>query len=365
MKNEYQHGADIYGKNKIELDYSSNINPLGVPESFKKAVISQMEDFSRYPDFRYAQLKKAISGYTNMNEDNIVVDNGLIELMAKVIKMKGFKRLVTINPTFLEYERIAHMADLEVDSLPLIETIRYEDNEKHHEYEIDLDQLLQHIKKDDLIIICNPNNPTGTIIEQHAMKMLATKAAKKGCFLVIDEAFMELTRHHGEESFLSLLKEHKNVMVFRAVTKYFGLPGVRMGYGLTYNEKVLSYLERHIGPWQLNTAAAICGIIFNDKEYVDKSKMWLQTEIDWMYEKLREVKGVTVYRSHTMYHLLRLHDITNDQLLFKMEQQGILLRHHKGFKGLNEHFIRIAVKDRESNRRLIACFRQALYSINM
>lgn len=352
MNKQYEHGADIYKYEKQLIDYSSNINPLGVPASFKEALISHIDLFSQYPDHRYEELKIAIEDYTGCERETIFVDNGLVELMRKVLKYPSFKRLVTLAPTFLEYKKMALEASLEYCSIPL--DLRSEGAVFNHK------NLLDEVYEGDVVILCNPNNPTGSLLSLEEMIDLASEIGKRQGYLVIDEAFMKLTRDHGRESFIQELKNFPHVMVFRAVTKYFGIPGARMGYGMTYDKAMQSYLTKVIGPWQLNTSAELSKVVFRDEAYQEKTAAWLKEDIQEMEILLRQIPGIRVYRSETIFFLIRLEKKCNEEIIEAMIEKGYLLRHHLGFEGLDEHHLRIAVKDRESNRDLVRNLRGVL-----
>lgn len=348
------HGGDIYKYSGELLDFSSNINPLGVPDSFKRLLLERLEDFTRYPDIEYQEVKKHIAVYLQINNtSHIIPGNGAVELIYKLVAASGADRVVSLRPTFSEYGRAARAAGLGFTDIPA-----FTDDFGG----IDMELLLKAIKPNSLVIICNPNNPTGTLVKKAVMKELAAALLKLECKLVIDEAFMEFTDDYPANSMVDAVEEFTNTRVIRAATKFFGMPGIRLGYAVTADQEAAKSVREHMEPWNLNSAAVIAACcIFEDQGYIEKSKVWLKNERAFIYEKLGSFEELKIYPSMANFHLLELADrrMNAESLKADMIKKGILIRTCDGFNGLSEFHFRLAVKDRSSNRALLS----ALYAI--
>ena len=231
------HGGNIYrlkreGKGEL-LDYSSNINPLGVPESFKRAIIENFDILEKYPDPDYVELRENIGRYNKVDVKNIIAGNGATEILFLYMKAMKPKKTLIISPSFAEYKRALDSVGSEIIHYPLLE---------ENNYNLDIESFLKEVPKCDLVVICNPNNPTGSFISLENIKKINDVLSEKGIKLFIDEAFIEFIR--GWEDMTSVLLEDKNIFVMRALTKFFAVPGVRLGYGITYDEEIMKKMEK-------------------------------------------------------------------------------------------------------------------------
>lgn len=349
------HGGNTYSYKQKLIDFSSNINPLGVPESFKKMLNDNIDEFTKYPDINYAELRKAIADYINIEAiDFIVPGNGAVELLYRAIGKSGKRKLIGLMPTFSEYSRAASFYGMDFISVACFDEAFQA---------AAIDKIVDKADKDSVVIICNPNNPTGTLIEKAQMQKLAEQLREKDSLLIVDEAFMEFTTDYPKNSMISELHNYQNVMVVKAATKFFGMPGIRLGYAVSKNSLWLSSIRESLEPWNVNTAAVIAGsCIFKDYEYIMKSRAWIEEERVYLYNSLDSVANIKVYKSSANFHLVKLSDKNIDAWKLKhgLLQQGILIRTPEGFEGLNGQYIRLAVKDKASNEMLIKCLENYL-----
>lgn len=349
------HGGDVYTYKGEMLDFSSNINPLGIPESFRRLLDERLEDFTRYPDIRYREAREKIAAYIGIDDiENIIPGNGAVELIYKLAASCGMKRAAGLMPTFSEYARAAALAGLEYHGIPAF---------KEAYSAIAVEMLIENIKPHSLVIICNPNNPTGTFIKREDMVHLAETLQAMDCRLVIDEAFIEFTDDYPDNSMVSEAGKFKNMTVIRAATKFFGMPGIRLGYGVTADEPTARAVRKLMEPWNLNTAAVIAACsVFEDLSYIESSRAWIKPEREYLFSNLAGIHGLKVYPSKANFHLLKLDKagMTAVQLKEAMASKGILIRTAEGFEGLSEFHFRLAVKDRRSNDRLLKSLKEAL-----
>lgn len=350
------HGGDVYRyPDKQLLDFSSNINPLGVPESFKRALLENIDDFTRYPDLEYTQLKSAIARYLGWTQtDCIVPGNGAVELIYKTLDAVSCKHVVTLSPTFSEYARAARQR-----KLPVKEIVAFNSAFST----LDLDLLISQTPQYSLVIICNPNNPTGSLLSTNELSYLAEQLAKMDSTLLIDEAFIEFTDNYPLSSMTDKLNKHPNLIIIRAMTKFFGMPGIRLGYALTANPLTATRITEELEPWNINASAVIAGCtVLDDIDYIQCSRAWLVSERTYLYEHLRAIEGLKVYNSQANFHLTRLESTRMDawQLKKELVERGILIRTPDGFNNLSPNHFRLAVKGRTANDALIHALKAVL-----
>lgn len=346
------HGGNIYKlkrDNGIEvLDYSSNINPLGVPNSFKKAVIENFETLEKYPDIDYVELRTAIGDYNNCHIDNVVVGNGATEVLFLYMKAVKAKKVLIIAPTFAEYERAARAAGRDVKFFPLSKDFSLNEN-----------MLLEFITDEDVVVMCNPNNPTGKFQNLEKIKKIADFLERKNKKLFIDEAFIEFVDDWKDKT--AFLLKHKNIFILRALTKFFALPGVRLGYGLTYDESILDEIKNIREPWSVNGVAEIAGkTMLLDTLYIHETENWIKKEKLWFYEELCKIDNIEVTPTETNFILVKLLNDNAKSFRKKMIENGVLVRDASNFMFLDESYIRSAIKDRKKNEQVLEALRRVL-----
>lgn len=343
------HGGNIYDYNNIKFDFSSNINPLGVPDNYKKALCESIGMFTKYPDIEYRELIMNIKRYLEIDEEsNILLGNGAVELIHSIIANSGFDTLYSISPTFSEYKKAAQNSNIDYYDIPC-----YYENYS----ELDINTFLRKVKEKSLVILCNPNNPTGYFINNQWIKYIAEKLYEKSCNLIIDEAFIEFTDDYPQSSFISKLHEHPNVSIIRAVTKFFGMPGIRLGYAVTGDKKLWTRVRQNQQPWNINAAAIIAGCtVLEDMEYIDKSRNWIKAERAFLYGGLSNIKHLKVTPSKANFHLLKIEKegINAYNLRDLLVNESILIRIPKGFNSLTANHFRLAVLDRKANLALLS-----------
>ena len=351
------HGGNIYklqreGKKDI-LDYSSNINPLGVPESLKKAVSENFSVLTRYPDINYTELRECIGKYNNIESENIIAGNGATEVLFLYIKALKPKKVLIAAPTFAEYERAVKNAECEIDFFELKE----EDN-----FILNKDEFIQKAKNYNLAVICNPNNPTGKFISKEIIFEINENLKKSGTKLFIDECFIEFISGWKEKT--SALFKSENIFILRALTKFFALPGLRLGYGICFDKKIIEKINEIREPWSVNGFADLAGkVILNDIEYIKNTEKWILEERKYFTDSLKEIeenKKIKIYATETNFILIKLLEMTSEEFKSRMEEKNILVRNASNFKFLDNSFIRLAIKDREKNKKVIEAIREVL-----
>ena len=362
------HGGNIYkiyrekGMKEI-LDYSSNINPYGLSKKFERAVIENLSVLEKYPDPDYIELREEIAKTNKVELKNIIVGNGATEIIFLYMKVLKAKKILIVSPTFGEYERAmkATLDDIQVDYFKL---------EEAENFVLNIEKIKTELqKKYDLLVICNPNNPTGQFLSIKELEKILEKCTEVGTKLFVDEAFVEFVEDWGEKSIIKTGKNKKNLFVLRAFTKFFAIPGLRLGYGICFDDEFMTKMLEKKEPWSVNNIAELAGkILLQDREYIEKTNNWIKIEKKYMYENLKEIEGLKTYKTEINFILVKIKneylDKVNAQILReKMLEKGILIRDASNFVYLNDNYFRLAVKDRKNNVRVLEALKEIFENI--
>lgn len=358
-----EHGGDIYTEGILKgreiLDFSSNINPLGVPESFTNNLNEAVKAVEKYPDVEYRCLKKCIKEYLDfsvdyfksevyneksesfISEKDIILGNGAAEIID--LSISCFKKVCIAVPSFIEYEKNAlkWRCDIIYSKIKKDMTYDYED-------------ILLQVKKSEALIIGNPNNPNGGIINKDKFKKILDFCEENNKTVIIDEAFIEFTGKNNF-SFLEKIKNYKCIFLIRALTKFFALPGIRIGYGISKNDELIQKIKSKQNPWNINCFAEIAAkYVLKDRNYIEDSLKWINEERKYMISNLKKVALIEeVYNTYSNFVLCKLKDSNCDELYKICLDKGIAIRKCDNFKNLNDKYIRLAIKNRESNNKII------------
>ena len=331
--------AEVSGKSIDELlDFSVNLNPLGPPK-LKKILANTYKSINDYPDNRYPDFKKAAAEYLDVSPENIVPGNGsseLIRLFAETVIEPGDKVIIP-SPTFGEYEFQCRLFGAKV---------------KYIDYS-DITNVEPEGSK--AVFLCNPNNPTGRLLERKVVDKLAQKCAASGVFLFVDEAFIELS--NPRESIAKLAADNDFVIVLRSLTKTYAVAGLRVGFAVASPgfAKLLNNIRL---PWNLNSIGSAVGerLLKNNKNYIDRSLELIRKERLWLASRLGAIRGFKPYPSDANFILVDAREFALDSagLTERMLRHGIIIRDCASF-GLENH-IRVAVRKRSENMKLIRAF---------
>lgn len=347
-----KHGGDIYTEGIFKgvklVDFSSNINPMGVPESFKDNIQEALSAVTAYPDIKYRMVKKYILDYLkksyeeiDLDFDNVLLGNGAAEILNLVIG--NCKSICIAVPSFVEYEENAGKWNCKVEHSYLKEDMSY-----------DYEDISRKLETVDAVILGNPNNPNGGIIHKEKFMNIIELCEKKGKLVIIDEAFIEFTACKSM-SFLKECCQYKCVFIVRALTKFFALPGIRMGYGISSNKNIIEKLKGKQIPWNINTFAEVaCKHVLSDEGYIEESLEWIRGERAFMMDALKNVRIIEkVHPTNSNFVLCKLRESSGEELNEKLKDKEIIIRTCSNFRGLDDSFVRFAIKDRESNLKLI------------
>lgn len=355
------HGSDIekvcehYGLKKDDIvNFGANVNPLGLSEQVKKALAAHLDLLSSYPDRSYTSLRNILSTYCQIPADFILPGNGSSELISLLIEERRPKHTMILGPTYSEYSRELGFSDSTIDCFYL---------KPEQDFQLSVEELCLALAKKqiDFLILCNPNNPTSSAIFHPELIKLLEFCQDHNIFVMIDETYVEFAPDVDAVTAVPLTQNFQNLMVLRGVSKFFAAPGMRFGYGITGNAEFLKKLKSKQIPWSLNSLGAFAGeLLFQDKEYIKKTRNLILSEREYMYTKLRELPFFYVYPAYANFLLVQIQKVglTSSDVFEACIREGLMIRDCSSFTGLEGEFVRFCIMDPEDNRRLLTVFQK-------
>lgn len=347
-----EHGGNIYRfveerGYSIEdvIDFSASINPLGVPPSVVEEIKDGIRFLCHYPDPEAKKLTQEISRHLDIDPQYIICGNGSTELIYLTVRALRPKRVLIPVPTFSEYERACMLCNE-------IEIVSYELKEENN-FRIDPDDFISSLithhssRSLDMVFLCNPNNPTGQLLKRDDVIKIADVARELKCYLIVDEAFIDFV---PEQSVISEVKNNPYLIVLRSMTKFYALTGLRIGYGV-FPEDVIHPIKRYKEPWTVNTLAQIAGIAALKDEGYKKETYKVIEECKKILEDGFGLLRINYFPSSANFYLMRHREAR--KIISSLRDKGIMIRDCSNFKGLDSTYMRIAVRSKSENVRLL------------
>lgn len=349
----FSHGGDIYTHRDV-LDFSANMNPLGIPVPVKEALLTHIEDISVYPDFLCRDLNDALVSHEEyagfLKQDEIIWGNGASELIFALVQAIRPKRALIVAPAFSEYERALQMVHADISYYFL-------EREKKFVLDDAVFTKLEDMEKPDMLWICNPSNPVGSLIGKILMKEIADYCKRHKIYLVLDECFMDLVYDKKDYTLREAITENPYLFVLNAFTKSYALPGLRIGFGISSDEKLLGAMRESLPAWNISVMAQRAGftLLTSDlKEYRNNTVEYLKQERKRLEEKL---SGWGCETFSGAANFIFFHDTLFEKegrrLGEQLLQKNILIRSCENYRGLINGDYRIAIRNREDNDRLL------------
>ncbi len=341
----YKHGGDIYS-NVDCLDFSANINFLGMPAAVRNAVINSIDKCVHYPDVRMTELKSAISEREQLDLDYIICGNGAAELIYAVTAAVKPKKALIFAPSFHEYEQSLANANAELMVFELKEENSFLFGEKEET------KFLNMIDSNtDIVFICNPNNPTGILTDRTIIERILARCERNNSLLVVDECFLDFVDNKELFSMRDFVSKSKNIFVLKAFTKIFAMPGLRLGYGLCSDSYLIKKIKNILQPWNVSVPAQAAGVVASGLKHFEKETLdALLTEKRYLLNAF-DLKGIRVYGSAANFLFFK-EDVDFGK---KMRSENILVRDCSNYRGLQSGFYRIAVRSHSENKEFINC----------
>jgi len=350
MAVSHEHGGNVFAMARSLgvppgelLDFSASINPLGMAPGVATALTANLERLLHYPDKECAELKEALAAYHGMAPAQFAVANGSTELIHLVPRAFGGSRALIVAPAFAEYASALERCGWQIDYLVL---------EPGSSFALSLAALEMRLAGGyDLLFLCNPANPTGGLLPKDEVARVLELCLASGTFLVLDEAFIDFCE---EESAKALIADSERALVLRSMTKFFAIPGLRLGYAIGAPATIAA-LAALQDPWSVNTAAQLAGIAsLKDADYVERTRQYVAGERQRLAEALSQLPGLTVFPSRANYLLAKLENgLSAAKLRTRLLERGVLIRNCGNFVGLDGSYFRVAVRLAEENERLV------------
>ena len=337
------HGGDIYG-GEVELDFSANTNPFGTPQGILDAVRSALPEMHRYPDPYCRKLMQAISDFEGVLKEYILCGNGAADLIYAYCEAVRPKLAVELAPTFSEYALGLKRVGCQVERYYL---------KPENDFILD-DGFLTFLaeKKPEAVFLCNPNNPTGKIVDAELMKQILMLCKQNGTCLFVDECFLDLS--DSGESLKQYLVNYRNLFILKAFTKSYGMAGIRLGYCMSSDSELLEKMSQSTQPWNVSSIAQAAGVAaLQEKAFLQKTKDLIVVERQWLKRELEEL-GFRVCPSSVNYLLFQAPTCLHT----KLKTKKISIRNCDNYVGLGSGWYRIAVRLHEENEILIRAIKE-------
>jgi len=359
---EHFHGSDLekieaaYGIKKEDItSFSANVNPLGISYRLREELSSHIDAVTTYPDREYTSLRKCIAEYVHTDYRNILTGNGSTELISLVIQILKPSKALIAGPTYSEYE---HETALYNGRSHYFRLQEYDD------FNLNFDALAKSLtSKTDLFVICNPNNPTSSQIDRPVMRKILDICKEKGIFVMVDETYVEFSDDYENITSIPLTEYYNNIIILRGISKFFAAPGLRLGYAVCGNHQLLKEIDSRKNPWTINSLAAIAGeIMFNDIEYIQKTKELVSSERKRICRILEKIPEIKYYRPNANFILLQIlkDNITSGDLFEAAIKKGLMIRDCSTFPFLDNKFIRFCFMKPEENNALLKVITETL-----
>ncbi|MCI7600812.1 MAG: threonine-phosphate decarboxylase CobD [Megasphaera sp.] len=354
MIKRFEHGGNIYQPvpdGGSWLDFSANINPLGLPESVRQALAAHLDAVVHYPDPAGTDLRQSLEGAYGIPAGAMVLGNGAAELFYLYMHTFRPQRVLLPVPSFSEYERAARAAGA---------VVSYEYLKEDDGFAFPWETLRRSCGQTDCIILGNPNNPTGTLATADEVLALAEVGARKGTDILVDESFLDFLESDEAYSVLSQAGDRDNLFVIRSLTKFYALPGLRLGFGVASPLRC-GLMEGHKDGWNVNVLAQYAGVAgLGDQAYQQASRQLVKQEKDWLYHQMKKIPGLCVYPPCVNFVFWKLTGAgaRTADLAEALRARGLLIRDCANYPGLTAAYGRTAVRTHEENERLVALLRE-------
>lgn len=341
------HGGDIY-RQHVDLDFSVNLNPLGMPENVKRAVISHIDGYQTYPDCRSEKLCAALAKKEQVPFETILCGNGATELIYQAVWSRRPKKALILAPAFMEYESALSAAGCQVSYFVLKEEngFGFTQNEQA--------QFLEELTKCyDMLFLASPSNPCGILLKHDLMFEVCRICEKNSTFIFLDECFLDFT---GQESFVQAVRRYRQLFILKSFTKNYCMAGLRLGYGICGSVEMLENMRRISPCWNVSSVAQAAGeAALQNEAYMQTTREYVRKERDFLREKMIKL-GFNNVHGEANYLFFRGIPKLKERMLAK----GILIRDCSDYYGIPKGYYRIAVKSRADNIRLVEALEESV-----
>lgn len=395
----YVHGGDVY-RRAVDLDYSVNINPLGMPPRACAAAKHGVDQSTAYPDWKVEKLRDAVVSFLNRKfapvaSEWITFGNGAADLIYRLMQVLRPQQVVVAAPAFAEYSVAAERVGAQLVPVYLPEAADFSFTPA---VEAEFIRAIEAAPSGSAVFLCNPNNPDGNVIRAEVLQRIAAACEAHRSWLIVDECFLPFLRSEINYSMVLSLRAFPHLVILRAFTKIYGMPGLRLGYMLTAAQVLTDAVRATMTPWEINLPAQLAGVAaLEETEFVEKTRALIRAERAFLVQALPTlpyVEKVYVPESDANFILFRtawngqpVEDVKEDKtahtqplknssgeserrqeaeqmaefhsvdLKELLLEKGVLIRACGNYEGLDERYYRICVRTHEENLELIRRWR--------
>lgn len=368
------HGGQVYQLAKkldrsVEslIDFSASVNPLGPPASVLKAMGEAVERCRHYPDPSSEDLRLQLAHEHKVSAESILVGNGSVELIRILPQALGLRQACVVGPTFSEFETSLRLARVKYTEVHAVSNQRYAPPvEKLH-------AILQGWKaafsrekgrtslRYHAVFVCNPNSPTGRRMAPQDLRRIIKEVHQVGGWLIVDEAFMDWSPSY---SLMKDIPKWPRLLVLRSFTKFFAIPGIRLGY-LVGDPAVVHTISQHVTPWSVNHVAQAAGVAaLADSRFRHQSQALMRREREGLLRELRTIPELRVIPSYANFVMVELGaGLVADDMVVRLEEKGILVRDCRTFSGMTQAALRVAVLGKQDNQRLVRALKRTIQDV--
>ncbi len=349
------HGGNIFDKAKDLgcvpmdiLDMSSNVNPLGPLPGLMNHLHEHLEQVSALPEAGAGSIIQAFSSHHDIDPNKVLAGNGTTQLIYTLPLALKIRQALIFGPTYSDYADACRMHGAD---------FRFAHSDEKTSFCHTLDAM--HPESSDTVFICNPNNPTGTLISAEAIESLCRKYPQVR--FIIDESYLPFVPEGEAKSMIG--SRLPNIIILNSMSKIFRIPGLRIGFVVAH-PGIIEKINHYMLPWSVNTLAqAAVNYLMTQKqevsEFIEKTRSYLAGEREFVIKGLQSAPGIIFFPSTTSFILAKLDKLTADAVSRHLLNDRILIRDCGNFQGLSSNFIRISLKTRDVNQiltdRLRAC----------
>ncbi len=350
-----QHGGNLNWAARIAgcpisalTDFSASINPLGTPQSAIAAIVKSTTQLTAYPDPQYSELRSHLAHHHQIDPEFILPGNGSAELLTwagRELAQQKFTYLIT--PAFSDYQRALNAFDGKIISCPLNLNLLIPPFPQHAGKPFVPIPPSPHLNSG--LLLNNPHNPTGKLWTKEEILPYLSQFS----LVVIDEAFMDFLTPSQEQSLIPMVKNHPNLVVLRSLTKFYSLPGLRIGYAIAHPARLTRW-QKWRDPWSVNTlAAAATAAAIQDQEFQQQTWDWLYHARSQLFEQLQQIPGLQPFAGSANYLLVKTEQSATKLQEKLLQEYQIVIRDCLSFPELGDRYFRIAVRLPEENARLV------------
>ncbi len=347
-----KHGGNIYEaakklrKDPSEIiDFSASINPLAPPAGLERNLLQKMPLIKSYPDIQASEIISLLAESHNCSIHQIVVANGSTEIIYLLPYALGIRSAIIVSPSFSEYESALFLARCSVVLAQASESNGFQPTRDF------ISSYLEQMRVD-AVILANPNSPAGVLLDEETLNWILFVSKSIGALVVVDEVFIDFCE---DNSFKAMINHHKNLLIIRSLTKFYGLAGLRLGYALG-SPIIISNLKKFQPPWSTNTLAQYAGIYcLKQSDFREKTLRFIENERQRLAEKIEKIDGFSVVPGKANFLLVKMSEKLPpaSHLQEFLLNRGILIRDCSSFPGLGNHFFRVCVKKPDENDQLV------------